>query len=85
MGAKLHEPTQDGVVDVYDMCDGDLAVIVSWVMDDYVGKVLQRYGKYLTVVGAKKGSGFGDFFTQPIPDKRCRVRILQPGELIEVT
>lgn len=82
--AKLHKQN-DGSVPVTKMKDGDLAVITQWVNPNYVGRVVQRHRNFLIAVGENQGKGLGEFFYEgQVIDERLSVRILQPGELIEV-
>jgi hypothetical protein len=72
-------------IHVNEMKDGDVAVIISWSSHEYVGRVVQRYGNYLLVLGANSGLGWGETFSSPRPLRpECRVRILPKGTLLEV-
>lgn len=81
--AKLHKQN-DVSVPVTEMKDGDLAVITEWPLKQCVGRVVQRFNDYLLTVGATSGHGWGQYFYGASVNESCRVRILQPGELIEV-
>ena len=64
------------------MKDGDVAVIVSWQVDEYLGQLVQRYDDCLVCLGARSGKGWGKMF--PGEHNGLRVRILEEGETIIV-
>lgn len=74
----------DDSIPVMEMNDGQLAVIVQWGNESsYNGIIVQRWRDHLIIIGEsdcwsniyKPGCGLSE---------DCRVRILQPGELLEV-
>ena len=71
-----------------EMKDGDIAVVTLWngCMGSYcVGHVVQRYENNLLVVGARSEEGWSQIFPDIIKAwDDCRIRILEPGELLEV-
>lgn len=84
MGVKLKKGTLKEV-SCLEMEDGDIAVILSWpkFFDNYspVGKIIQRFGSKLVVLG----EGVGKHYPEIPKSKECLVRILTPGTLIEIT
>lgn len=87
MGTKLHKEKSERSIPVRKMKDGEIGVIVEWSILEYLGRIVQRYKNHLLTVGGDPGSGWGEIFDKNgIGDfSNCRVRILQPGELIEIT
>lgn len=81
---KIRDTKQDGTIPVMDMEDGDVAVITAWIVEAYIGRVVQRYGDYLVAMGMPAASGWGKFFTNVRAATGCRVRLLPPGTLLEV-
>ncbi len=84
MGAKLHSKPSDETIAARDLRDGKIAVITAWanVQNDCVGEVVQRYEAKLVALGKTYGHSWPE--ASRIPTE-CRVRVLKPGELIEVT
>ena len=71
---------------VGDMKDGEIAVIVSWAFEEYVGRVVQRYGPHLVSLGMNCGAGWSDVWRCPASVfKNNRVRLLERGEKLVVT
>lgn len=66
-----------------DMEDGELAVIVG-TDANYLGRIVQRIGNSLYTIGGRKENKWGDIWGD-VSVLAMQVRILQPGELIEVT
>lgn len=65
-------------VPVYDMKDGDIAIIVRWGgMNEYCGRVIQRFDDILITLGAPSGQHFSNICDESKPN--YRVRILLPG------
>ena len=77
---------KDDSIPVMEMNDGQLAVIVQWDNDsNYNGIIVQRWRDHLIILGGK--DGWGNLFVSGNAyaiNSKCRVRILQPGELLEV-
>lgn len=71
------------------MRDGDVAVITSWLVADYPGRVVQRYRNALLTLGSNYDYGWGDSVWSLIGDcglsQGCRVRILPKGTLLRIT
>lgn len=69
---------------VFDLKDGQVAVITKWGCG-YEGRVIQRYGNHLIVLGKPNGDGWDNIFGKPRESaKDCRVRILEDGETLVV-
>lgn len=91
MSAKLlFTGGQPGVISASDMEDGDIGVIITWggVNQDSIGSIVQRYKDVLVQFGKRSGLAWEDTIKGLGGDKShkstCMVRILKPGELIEV-
>ena len=70
---------------VSEMKDGDIAIITMWTTGFYIGRIVQRYGDYLLVIGAEAGLGWGKYFKISISYRDvCQVRILKKGETLIV-
>lgn len=81
--AKLAKNSETSLVTPDLLEDGTLAVIVSGNSVNnnvYKGRIIQRIRDSLYVIGGK----YDDRWTS-LPGMNMQVRILQPGELIEVT
>lgn len=83
MGVKLRKEEQRPGICMHDMKDGDIGEIVSWDHKFYIGRIVQRCGQYLISVGLSSGNGWGEVFNTPRKENR-RVRILEPGEVLEI-
>jgi hypothetical protein len=69
----------------HDMKDGDVGVITAWGENShYIGRVVQRYGKSLVAIGMGTSGGWFDWFQMTERQEACRVRLLQPGDVLEV-
>lgn len=61
------------------MVDGQLAVVIDKPeYGKYTGKVVQRFDNHFVVIGERYGLSWDSGCSLP-------VRLLQPGELIEIT
>ena len=69
---------------ISEMKDGDIAVITSWSIEGYIGRVVQRYHNFLLTVGANSGSGWNEYFRDANTIPRNQVRILEKGETLVV-
>lgn len=79
MGAKLVNATQDGTIPVCEMQQGQIGVITnSEGVGAYVGVIVVRAFHSIQCVGIS--THFCDRRNEDF-----RVRILQPGEQIEIT
>lgn len=87
MSVKLHGRKPDETIPVREMADGDIAVVTEWRDEQCVGWIVTRYKESLVAIGKEGLDGWEGLWS----DGKCRlqdkyrVRILQPGELIEVT
>lgn len=63
-----------------DLKDGQLAVIIE-DFSDYKGRIIQKYGKDIVVIGMSSGNGWsGGADYVPL-----MVKVLEEGELLAVT
>lgn len=88
MGVKLVKDSKYNTISVLDMSDGDIAEIISWTNKQYVGTIVQRYINVLITVGSSSGkawTGIFDIDKNSSAAADCRVRLLVPGEKIEIT
>lgn len=83
MGVRLVNENDDSIC-VDDMEDGQIGVIVAWVHREYIGRIVQRHSSSLISIGCVSGQAFSCFFNAS-KGESSRVRILQPGEKIEIT
>ena len=83
MGVKLRKEEQRPGICMHAMRDGDIGEIVDWPIPSYIGRIVQRYKSHLLTVGRPSEEGWGDIYNLPYSNKR-RVRILEPGEVLEV-
>lgn len=87
MGVKLHEKQNDGTICVNDMKDGQIAVVWVWGLagarSEYCGRLVQRNDCRLVSLGMPNENTWPDIFNNRRED--CRVRLLKPGELLEIT
>ena len=83
MGVKLRKEEQKPGICVYDMKDGDIGEIVDWPIEQYIGRIVQRYKNCLLIVGQDSRKGWSEIFDRP-HDNHCRIRLLQPGEMLEI-
>ena len=81
MGAILEDTESDGTISASELEDGQLAVITRTTVGNYAGRIVQVYGNHLVSVGCKECDGW-----TPLPTYGVfRVRVLEAGELIQVT
>jgi hypothetical protein len=78
MGARLVTNENEQFITMMELKDGELAVIVD-TRFGYAGRVVQRYKEHCVPIGRENREGW----------TRCEnvdllVRVLKPGELIEV-
>ncbi len=67
------------------MQDGQLAVITLWMVPNYEGVVVQRWGDDLVQLGRIAGDSWpGIFANVGLHLERNRVRILPPGTKLEI-
>lgn len=80
MGVSL--TTKDNAINPFHMKDGQLGVITyNPFGESYVGAVVQKYGKFLILVGYNSGGTW----SQLDEGMQLRVRLLENGETITVT
>lgn len=80
-GMSCKANVQSKIVPPYDMEDGHIAVVTTWTEpSSMVGKIVQRYGNALIILGAQSGEAFGDVSVA----SHCRVQILDPGDSITI-
>lgn len=79
---KLKNQSEDSIICIDDMKDGDIGVIVKWTYSQYCGSIIQRYKNTLITLGADSGHSWTTIFKSPNPC--CHVRLLKPGELLVV-
>ena len=72
----------DGTICVNDMKDGQLAEVTAWLDNRLLGRVVQRRNNVLIGVGCGGESAFPLIFEER--HEKYRVRLLEPGEMIEV-
>ncbi len=75
----------DGTISPNQMLDGQIGVFESWpgVSPQYIGKVVQRYGVALVLLGQCSGNSFASVCRA---DSTCpaRIRLLSPGDTIHI-
>ncbi len=71
-------------IPVTEMKCGQIGVIIKWgsVDNENVGKVVQRYGNILIVLGEHSGLCFDQIFSTEC--KNYRVRLLYSGNTIKI-
>lgn len=78
----------NGWISVFDMKDGDVAVIRQWDTSNtnYVGRIVQRYGDDLITLGAPSGNGwdYGWMRNQKRGSVLLMVEPLKPGTTLIV-
>jgi hypothetical protein len=82
--AKLHSEKTAGVLP-NSLKKGCLAVIVKWPADCYIGEIVQRHEDTLIGVGTGRDMVWDNIYYPNINDGTCLLRVLEAGELIEVT
>ena len=83
MSVKLRKENDPMTINMHDMEDGDIGEIINWNVHDYIGRIVQRYGQHLLSVGQRSGKGWAGMFNAQRDENR-RVRILEPGEVLEI-
>jgi len=83
MGVNIKDIPRQVGTPVYNMKDGQIAEIVQWSYGEAIGKIVQRYGKILIVLGGEKGKAFTTVLDEI--RENCRVRILPGGTTLEIT
>lgn len=78
------------IIPVGELKDGQLAEVISWdEYEDCIGTIVQRFENHLISVGEPWHKAWSNFYLGHINAKfltnKFTVRILSPGELLEVT
>lgn len=81
MGLRLKKK-DDGTVHPSDMKDGDVGVITSSIGNTYIGCAVQKINKALQLLGSTHSSNWTEANGM---SSQFRVRILKPGDTLEVT
>ena len=73
-------------IPIFHMKDGEIAIIRKWKgISGTLGKVVQRYGESLYVIGKAYGDGWSYWFKNNLEeDKEYLVQILPKGTLLEI-
>ena len=79
---KLHKTKQNNTIAVYHLADGQIAIITEWDNNVYVGRIIQRYEDILITLGKPNGAAFTTALN--ILSEKLRVRVLEPGTLLEI-
>ena len=84
MSVKLVETDRLPGIPVDRMKDGQIGVITLWEgHPDVLGRVVQRNGSNLISIGKSSGCGWANVL-QAADNSGRRVRLLEPGERIEI-
>ena len=82
MTVRLAVNGENRVVKANEMENGSIGQIVKWNNhNNYMGRIVQAYNNHVVPIGLSSGHGWSD--KEYLPDD-CLVRLLNPGELIEV-
>jgi hypothetical protein len=86
---KIYKESEPLDICISEMKDGDIGIITSWshVTDLYKGTIVQRYDQGIILLGRPSGESFASILAvQNLKEnfKTHRVRLLQPGTLIEI-
>lgn len=65
-------------IPVSEMEDGQIGVITSWLHENYVGRIIQRHHDRLVALQRT----YLESFAAITDSDKCRVRILQKGEVL---
>lgn len=72
-------------ISIYEMEDGDIAIIAKGTNRWMEGELVQRYYSSLIKLGASGARGYSNFFhTRPPWGNEVRVKIIEKGETVEV-
>jgi len=84
MSVRLVETDYLPGIPVGQMKDGQIGVVVQWEREpDLLGRVVQRHGSRLISIGEPAGQTWSNLL-QVSDTSGYRVRLLNPGEKIEV-
>jgi hypothetical protein len=87
MSLKLVEKFTNKEISVFDLPEGKIAIITSWIENSskYNGIIVQRYGKDLIMLGKNDNWKYiFDRDTCRSELSKCRVRILEKGETLVI-
>jgi hypothetical protein len=82
MAVKVHSKPSDRSIHIKDMMAGDIGVITKWGENVLtIGEVIQRHKDRVVFLGSTSNFGYHTIHT----NYDCRVEILPPGTLLEIT
>jgi len=81
---KLKEEVRDDSISVFDLPDGEIAMITTWPLSKKVGMLVQRWGESLIALGLESGKSWTTFFKTSRSDNKYRVRILRIGTTLVI-
>lgn len=84
MNIALKKKEYSGTISAGEMVDGDIGEIIKWGegSSPYKGLIVQRFGDFLIQIGAPRGNHWELYRFKEDQDKR--IRILEPGDSIEI-
>ncbi len=86
MGLTKHDPSEAQLICVEDMKDdGSIGIVVKSPYDALREAAVQRVGKSLNILGAPSSANYSDWFVGNSNLPNTYVRLVQPGELLEIT
>lgn len=88
MGMKLVDEKVIGVVSVYDMRNGEIAIITSSDHSDEIGYIIQRFDEDLLSLGFVGGSTcrtWRNVWKMPQRNPNFKVHLLPPGTQLKIT
>ena len=77
---KIYNESVAKLIRPCDMDDGDIAIIRKWSLTDSIGKIVQRFGENLVVLGKNSGNSFEGLSKSA----ECLVEVLPKGTLLEI-
>lgn len=80
MSVKLCEVGKERYRSFQEMNDGDIGIITTSPHFEYTGRIVQRYGDDIVMLG-ESWAGWTKGATEI---STIQVRILQPGEILEI-
>ncbi len=81
---KLQNKQKDTIC-VSELKDGQIAEIVLWANVIHIGKIVQRYGDSLVVIGSTRGDSWPSCFGGEWHENNSyRLRPLKVGESLEI-
>ena len=76
--------TEVNDIPMSEMRDGEIAVLTKFYRKEYIGKLVQRYGGDIILLGRPEVYSFKNILSFKSSEEENRVRILQPGETITI-